>query len=175
MLYLASGLSILILIYAKIPRVDKTIKDITSDMVWMIAGVLVVTDALGESEAGNAVGNLILRTLGSNPSSLAVTLMFSTATIAMTTFPSSMTTQTALIPIVASVAPAGGWDPRGIALIMGTCNYFAPGFPSGSGEATARFAAGGYNPVKVLKFMLPFMTVAILTCAFTADIICPVY
>lgn len=175
MLYLAPGLGVLILIYAKILRVDEAVKGMTSDMVWMIAGVLVVADALGKSGAGNAVGNLILRALGSNPSSLTVMLMFSAATVVMTTFLSNMATQTVLIPIAASVALAGGWDPRGIVLIIGTCNYFALGFPSGSGEAAVCFAAGGYNPVKVLKFTFPFMIVAILTCAFTANVMYPIY
>lgn len=175
MLYLAPALGVLVLIYTKILKVDEVVKSMTSDMVWMIAGVLVVADALGKSGAGNLIGNLILKALGQNPSSLTVMLLFSAATVVMTTFLSNMATQTVLIPIAASVALAGGWDPRGIVLIIGTCNYFALGFPSGSGEAAVCFAAGGYNPVKVLKFTFPFMIIAILTCAFTANIMYPIY
>lgn len=71
--------------------------------------------------------------------------VFSFATVIMTTFLSNMATQSVLIPIAASVALAAGWDPRGLVLIIGTCNYYALGFPSGSGEAAVCFAAGGYN------------------------------
>ncbi len=141
----------------------------------MIAGVLVVADALGKSGAGDAIGTLVLDLLGGHPSSMMVMLVFSAATVIMTTFLSNMATQTVLIPIAASVALAGGWDPRGVVLIIGTANMFALGFPSGSGEAAVAFAAGGYNPVKVLKFTVPYMILAIISCAVTAQIMYPLY
>ena len=147
----------------------------TSDMVWMIAGVLVVADALGQSGAGDAIGNLVLDILGNHPGSFTVMLVFSAATVIMTTFISNMATQTVLIPIAASVALAGGWDPRGLVLIIGTANMFAVGFPSGSGEAAVAFAAGGYNPIKVLKFTVPYMILSIVTCALTAEFMYPLY
>ena len=106
---------------------------------------------------------------------MMVMLVFSAATVIMTTFLSNMATQTVLIPIAASVALAGGWDPRGVVLIIGTANMFALGFPSGSGEAAVAFAAGGYNPVKVLKFTVPYMILAIISCAVTAQIMYPLY
>ena len=147
----------------------------TADMVWMLAGVLVVADALGKSGAGNVIGDMILSLLGENPSSMMVMLIFAAATVIMTTFLSNMATQTVLIPIAASVCLAGGWDPRGIVLIIGTANMFAVGFPSGSGECAVCFAAGGYNPLKVLKFTLPYMILAIVSCAVAAQVMYPLY
>lgn len=173
MLYLAPALGVLILIYTKVMKVDEAVKSMTSDMVWMIAGVLVVADALGKSGAGNAIGELILSLIGENPNSMFVMIMFSAATVIMTTFLSNMATQTVLIPIAASVALAGGWDPRGLVLIIGTANMFAVGFPSGSGECAVCFAAGGYNPVKVLRFTVPYMLIAIASCAISAQLLFP--
>ena len=175
LLYLAPAFGVLALIYGKVLRVDEAVKAMTSDMVWMIAGVLVVADALGKSGAGDAIGTLVLDLLGGHPSSMMVMLVFSAATVIMTTFLSNMATQTVLVPIAASVALAGGWDPRGVVLIIGTANMFALGFPSGSGEAAVAFAAGGYNPVKVLKFTVPYMILAIISCAVTAQIMYPLY
>lgn len=175
LLYLAPALGVLVLIYAKIIKVEEAVKSMTVDMVWMIAGVLVVADALGKSGAGNAIGNLVLSILGDTPSSMMVMLVFSAATVIMTTFLSNMATQSVLIPIAASIALAGGWDPRGIVLIIGTANMFAVGFPSGSGECAVAFAAGGYNPLKVLRFTVPYMILAILACAITANIMYPLY
>ena len=175
LLYLAPALGVLILIYTGILSVPDAVKGMTADMTWMLAGVLVVADALGKSGAGNAIGDLILQLLGANPSSFMVMLIFSMATVVMTTFLSNMATQTVLIPIAASVCLAGGWDPRGIVLIIGTANMFAVGFPSGSGECAVCFAAGGYNPVKVLKFTFPYMVLAILSCAAAAHILYPLY
>lgn len=173
MLYLAPALGVLILIYTRVMKVEEAVKSMTSDMVWMIAGVLVVADALGKSGAGNAIGELILKLIGENPNSMFVMVLFSAATVIMTTFLSNMATQTVLIPIAASVALAGGWDPRGLVLIIGTANMFAVGFPSGSGECAVCFAAGGYNPVKVLKFTVPYMLIAIASCAISAELLFP--
>ena len=175
LLYLAPGLGVLVLIYTKIINVDDAVKNMTSDMVWMIAGVLVVADALGKSGAGNLVGELILAILGKNPSSMFVMLLFSAATVIMTTFMSNMATETVLIPIAASVALAGGWDPRGIILTIGMANMLAVGFPSGSGEAAVCFAAGGYNPVKVMKFTVPYIILGIISSAVAANIMFPIY
>ncbi|WP_349672084.1 SLC13 family permease [Lacrimispora sp.] len=175
LLYLAPGLGVLALIYAKIIKTEDAVKDMTSDMVWMIAGVLVVADALGKSGAGNLIGKLILAILGSNPSSIFVMLLFATATVVMTTFMSNMATETVLIPIAASVALAGGWDPRGMILTIGIANMLAVGFPSGSGEAAVCFAAGGYNPIKVMKFTIPYIILGIISSAVAANIMYPIY
>lgn len=174
LLYLAPGLGVIILIYAKIIKTEDAVKNMTSDMVWMIAGVLVVADALGKSGAGNLIGELILKVLGSNPNSMTVMLLFSAATVIMTTFMSNMATETVLIPIAASVALAGGWDPRGMILTIGMANMLAVGFPSGSGEAAVCFAAGGYNPVKVMKFTLPYIILGIISSAVAANIMYPI-
>lgn len=175
LLYLAPALGVLVLIYAGVLKVQDAVKGMTADMVWMLAGVLVVADALGKSGAGNVIGDMILSLLGENPSSMMVMLIFAAATVIMTTFLSNMATQTVLIPIAASVCLAGGWDPRGIVLIIGTANMFAVGFPSGSGECAVCFAAGGYNPLKVLKFTLPYMILAIVSCAVAAQVMYPLY
>ena len=175
LLYLAPALGVLVLIYTGVLKVQDAVKGMTADMVWMLAGVLVVADALGKSGAGNVIGDMILSLLGENPSSMMVMLIFAAATVIMTTFLSNMATQTVLIPIAASVCLAGGWDPRGIVLIIGTANMFAVGFPSGSGECAVCFAAGGYNPLKVLKFTLPYMILAIVSCAVAAQVMYPLY
>lgn len=175
MLYLAPAFGVLALIYGKVLKPSEAARAMTADMVWMIAGVLIVADALGRSGAGDAIGNLVLRLLGGHPSSLLVMFVFSAATVIMTTFLSNMATQTVLVPIAASIALAGGWDPRGVILIIGTANRFAVGFPSGFGEAAVAFAAGGYNPVKVMKYTVPYMILSIIVCALTAELMYPLY
>ena len=172
-LYLAPAAGVLVLIYTKCLDVKTAVHQMTADMIWMLAGVLIVADALGSSGAGEAIGNTILKILGDNPSQLMVMFVFSAATVIMTTFISNMGTQSVLIPIAASVALAAGWNPKGLILIIGTANYFALGFPSGSGEAAVAFAAGGYNPGKVLKFTGPYMILAILACTISAAIFYP--
>lgn len=172
-MYLAPAAGVIILIFTGCIDAKDASKDMTQDMIWMLAGVLIVADAIGSSGAGEVIGQFILNIIGQNPSQFKVMLIFSAATVIMTTFISNMGTQSVLIPIAASVALAAGWDPRGLVLIIGTANYFAVGFPSGSGECAVAFAAGEYNPAKVLKFTLPYMILAILSCAVSATLFYP--
>ena len=175
MLYLAPAAGVLVLIYTKVVSGPEAVKGLTADMTWMLAGVLIVADALGSTGAGDMIGNAILSILGEDTSDVTVMFVFSFATVIMTTFLSNMATQSVLIPIAASVALAAGWDPRGLVLIIGTCNYYALGFPSGSGEAAVCFAAGGYNPLKVMKFTFPYMIIAAISTAVSAQLLFPLY
>ena len=174
-MYIAPAVGALILIYAKVLSVPEAVKAMTADLVWMVAGVLAVASALGSSGAGDLIGNALLNAFGSNPSSIVVMLAFSAVTVIMTIFLSNSATMNILTPVAAMICAAGGWDPRGIICIIAIGNTLAIGFPSGAAECAVVFAAGGYNPGKVLKFTAPYVIIAILSLAFSANLIFPLY
>ena len=66
LMYVAPAVGVLVLIYAKSMTPKEAINTLTSDMVWMIAGVLVMSDAMGSSGVGQLIGNAIISILGSN-------------------------------------------------------------------------------------------------------------
>lgn len=173
--YLAPAIGVLILIFTGCLSVPEAVKSMTADMIWMIAGVLAVADALTASGASELIGTALQGALSGITNPYLICLIFSAVTVIMTTFLSNTATQAVLIPIAASICAASGWDPRGLLLIIGTCNYFAIGFPSGSGEAAVTFAAAGYNPVKILKFTGPYLIIAIVSCGLMAQIMYPLY
>ena len=173
--YLAPAIGVIILIFTGCLKVPEAVKPMTSDMIWMIAGVLAVADALSKSGASELIGSALQSGLAHVTNPYIICLIFSAVTVIMTTFLSNTATQAVLIPIAASICAAAGWDPRGLLLIIGTCNYFAIAFPSGSGEAAVTFAAAGYNPVKVLKFTGPYCLIAIVSCGIMAQIMYPLY
>lgn len=173
--YLAPAIGVIILIFTGCLKVPEAVKPMTSDMIWMIAGVLAVADALSKSGASELIGSVLQSGLEHVTNPYIICLIFSAVTVIMTTFLSNTATQAVLIPIAASICAAAGWDPRGLLLIIGTCNYFAIGFPSGSGEAAVTFAAAGYNPVKILKFTGPYLLIAIVSCGLMAQIMYPLY
>ncbi|WP_099203801.1 SLC13 family permease [Scatolibacter rhodanostii] len=175
LMYLAPAVGVLVLIFTGVLKTQEAVKSMTIDMIWMIAGVLIVADALGKSGAGELIGNFLLSAIGENPSSFTVMLIFAAVTVITTNFLSNMATQAVFVPIAASIALAAGWDPRGIILICGIANMFDIAFPSGSGEAAVAYAAGGYNPFKVLKFTVPYMLLAILSSAISANLLYPIY
>ena len=75
----------------------------------MIAGVLVVSDAMGSSGVGELIGSGILKILGDSPSGLVVMVVFAVVAIVMTTFMSNTGTAAILSPIAASMALAEEW------------------------------------------------------------------
>lgn len=173
--YLAPAIGVLVLVFSGCLSVPEAVKSMTADMIWMIAGVLAVADALTASGASELIGTALQGALSGITNPYLICLIFSAVTVIMTTFLSNTATQAVLIPIAASICAASGWDPRGLLLIIGTCNYFAIGFPSGSGEAAVTFAAAGYNPLKILKFTGPYLIIAIVSCGLMAQIMYPLY
>lgn len=166
---------LLIITFSGCMSVKETINAITIDAVWMIAGVLVIADALGKSGAGDVIGNTILKILGGNPSGLFVMFVFAVVTVVMTTFMSNSATSNVLIPVAASVAIAAGWDPRGLVLIVSFCSGIAIAFPSGSPACGIAYASTGYKLSETFKFTLPFIVLAVISIVLSANFFCPIY
>ncbi|MCI8518456.1 MAG: sodium:sulfate symporter transmembrane region family protein [Hungatella sp.] len=125
--------------------------------------------------AGDMIGNGILSILGGNPSSLMVTFLFTTVCIVMTTVMSNSATSNILYTVAATVCLAGGWDPRGVMLIIAIANVISLGFPSGAAETALIYAAGNYEVSKVLKFTIPYIIIAIVTISLSANFWFPIY
>lgn len=175
LMYIIPAVGVLVLIYTKTLSVKEAVDSLTGDMVWMIAGVLVMSDAIGKSGAGDLIGNGLLFILGEHPSSIMVLTVFAITTIVMTTFMSNTGTAAVLTPIAASLSLVGGMDPRGIVLIVNIASIMAIAFPSGSTECALAFAIGQHDPGKLLKFTLPYLLIAIVTLVISASIFFPVY
>ncbi|MCI8889352.1 MAG: TRAP transporter large permease subunit [Hungatella sp.] len=175
MIYLIPAIGVLVLIYTKIITTQEAIATLTSDMIWMVAGVLVISSALSSSGAGEFVGNLVLKILGSNPSSILVISVFCVTSVIMTTFLSNNGTMAIMVPIAASTALAGGMNPKAVVLVVFCSTCLAIGFPTGCAAATMGFAIGNHNPVKTLKFTIPYLIIGMVTLIISANIFFPVY
>lgn len=174
-LYVIPVIGVLVLIYTKVMTPKEANAAVTADMVWMVAGVLVVSDAIGKSGAGNLIGELILKILGQNPNSIVTLAVFTMASIIMTTFMSNTGTAAVLTPIAASTALVSGVDPRGMILAVNIASVMAIAFPSGSAECALTFAIGNHNPVKLLKFTIPYLIVATISIVFSVHLFFPVH
>lgn len=175
LMYLIPAAGVLTLIYTKSLTTKEAINSLTSDMVWMIAGVLVMSDAIGKSGVGDLIGNGLLTVLGEHPSGIMVLTVFSIAAIVMTTFMSNTGTAAILTPIAASLSLVARMDPRGIMLVINIAAIMAIAFPSGSAECALAFAIGQHEPGKLLKYTIPYLVIAIVTLVISANIFFPVY
>ena len=175
LMYVIPAAGVLVLLYTKTLTTKETVKSLTGDMVWMIAGVLVMSDAIGRSGVGDMIGNGLLVLLGDKPSGVFVLFVFAVTSIVMTTFMSNTGTAAVLTPIAASLSMVAGMDPRGIVLIINIASIMAIAFPSGSAECALAFAIGQHEPGKLLKFTLPYLLIAVVTLVISASIFFPVY
>lgn len=166
---------VLILILTKSISVKEAVSAMTVDMVWMVAGVLVVSSAIGSSGLGDQIGLMIENFLGGTNNSFVIILVFTIATTIMTTFMSNTGTQALLTPIAASYCLVSGGDPRGIVLAVNIAAVFAIAFPSGSGECALMFGVTGHNPIKLLRYTLPYLLLAILSLTFSVNMFYPVF
>lgn len=175
LMYVIPATGVLVLLYTKTLTAKETVDSLTGDMVWMIAGVLVMSDAIGRSGVGDMIGNGLLVLLGDKPSGIFVLFVFAVTAIVMTTFMSNTGTAAVLTPIAASLSMVAGMDPRGIVLIINIASIMAIAFPSGSAECALAFAIGQHEPGKLLKFTLPYLLIAVVTLVISASIFFPVY
>ena len=173
--YLIPAVIVIVFIFSGVMTSREAIAGLTGDMIWMVAGVLVFSTALSQSGAGEYIGNLVLKLLGSNPSGLTVTIVFTVVATVMTTFMSNNGTVAILTPIAASTAVAGGMDPRAVVSLVSMASCLAIAFPTGCSAATIAFAVGGFNPVKMLKFTLPYDIIMMISLIISANIFFPVY
>ena len=175
LMYVIPAAGVLVLLYTKTLTTKETVNSLTGDMVWMIAGVLVMSDAIGKSGVGDMIGNWLLILLGEKPSGMFVLFVFAVTTIVMTTFMSNTGTAAVLTPSAASLSMVAGMDPRGIVLIINIASIMAIAFPSGSAECALAFAIGQHEPGKLLKFTMPYLLIAVVTLVVSASIFFPVY
>lgn len=173
--YLIPAVIVIVFIFSGVMTSREAIAGLTGDMIWMVAGVLVFSTALSQSGAGEYIGNLVLKLLGSNPSGLTVTIVFTVVAMVMTTFMSNNGTVAILTPIAASTAVAGGMDPRAVVSLVSMASCLAIAFPTGCSAATIAFAVGGFNPIKMLKFTLPYDIIMMISLIISANIFFPVY
>lgn len=107
---------LLILIVFKVLPMPEVMKTLTCDMVWMVAGMSVVSTALSKTGVGELIGQTVLNILGGHPSGLFVSIVFCVACALMTNFMSNMGTMALMSPIAASTALAGGMNVKAVVL-----------------------------------------------------------
>lgn len=164
-MYLVPVLAVLILAYTKILPLKEIVANLTTPTVWMIAGITVISQAIGDSGAGNIIGNSILNLLGNTTNQWFVTAVVAVVAVLMTTFMSNTGTYLVLMPIAASVATAANMDPRAVCACVGYGSLLAFAFPTGSTTCALAYALGNYNPIQSLKYTLPALvmgTVALI-------------
>lgn len=175
LIYLLPIAGCIVLILTKVVSQQEASCILAGDMVFCVAGVLVVSSALSSSGAGQMIGDFVLRLLGSNPSSVMVITVFCVVTVVMTTFLSNNGTVAIMTPIAASTALAGGMNPKAVVLVVFLSSCLAIAFPTGCAASMMAYSIGNHNPVKLLHFTIPYLILGCISVIISASIFYPVY
>lgn len=165
----------LLLIVTKVFTPKEAVEQLASDMVWMVAGMQVMSSALASSGVGELIGNFVLKLLGGNPSSIMVIIVFCVVTTIMTNFMSNLGTMALMTPIAASTALAGGMNVKAVVLIVNVSAWFAFAFPTGSSATMLAYGIGKLNPLKTLKFTLPLLILCCISLIVSVNIFFPIF
>lgn len=169
------AVGVLILILTKVLTVSEVMSSLTCDMVWMIAGMSVMSSVLGSTGVGELIGQTVLAVLGENPSGLFVTVVFCVATTVMTNFLSNMGTMALMCPIAAATALAGGMNVQAIVLVTAVSSWFAIAMPTGCAGAMMAFGIGNHNAFKVMKFTMPLVLVLMVSLIVGVNLFFPIF
>lgn len=168
-------LGVLFLIFTKAITVKETLNSLTSDLIWMIAGMQTLSSALSVTGVGTLIGNTVLKILGSDPSALLVITVFCVATTIMTNLMSDWGTLALMLPIAVSTAQAAGLNVATIAAVIAVSAWFAIALPTGSTSTMLAYGMGKYNPLETLKFTLPLVVLCCASLIISVTLFFPVF
>lgn len=163
-LYILPGFAVLFLAFTKAMTSKEILSAMCTDITFMIAGILVISDAMSVTGVGELVGNGILKVLGSNPNPYFAVFVFGLTAVCMTSVMSNIASAAVLTPLAASTAIAAGWNPIPFVLIVGRMAVCAILLPSASSATAMAHGASGYKLSDSLKFTVPFVILALAGC-----------
>lgn len=169
------AVGVIVLILTKVLTVNQVVTTMTGDMVWMIAGMSVMSTVLGNTGVGELIGQTVLNILGENPSGLFVSIVFCVVTTIMTNFLSNMGTMALMCPIAAATALAGGMNVQAVVLVTAVSCWFAIAMPTGCSAAIMAFGIGNHNPFKLFKFTLPLVLLMMVALIVGVNLFFPIY
>ncbi len=164
-MYLIPVIGVIVLQITRTLTLKEVLSNLSTDMVFMLAGIFVLSDALTNTNASVLIGNAINSLLGSNPSGVTIVVVFTVASGIITNFMNNTAVYNVLVPLAAAASMAAGYDPRAAALGAAMASYF-PILPTGAANVAMAFAAGNYTLKNTLKFTLPFFLIAIVSTIF---------
>lgn len=168
-------IGVLLLIISKSITVKEALQSLTADLIWMMAGMQIVSMALSKTGVGALIGNTVLDILGSNPSAIMVITVFCIATTIMTNLLSDMGTLALMLPIAVSTAQVAGLNVATIAAVVTVSAWFAIALPTGSTSTMLAYGVGQYNPLETLKFTLPLVIICCISLIISVTIFFPVF
>jgi di/tricarboxylate transporter len=174
LMYITPIVGTLILVFTGAMNEKETKVVLSSDIIFMLAGIFVLADVIAASGAGNLIGKGILTVLGGNPSGLAVLFAFGIVSIILTQFMSNSGCKNVLIPMAVATCIAAKYDPRGVICVVELCCSASAILPTASPACAIAFAAGEYKLSETFKWSLPLVVITLVSVVLSANFFFPI-
>lgn len=162
-LYVLAAIADIILLLTGCITERETLSTLANPAVFMAAGVMVISDALTSSGAGDLIGTTILNLLGGDPSPLLLLIVVGLTSALLTSFTSNTATIYVLCPIVATMCVNAGYDPRAAVICAQVCAVSSVITPMASNGAALAYAASGVNFKDILHWSIPLTLMVVVT------------
>lgn len=155
LLFLGPAVCAVFLVFAKVITVEDVKKGITVDLIFMLAGIFTLTNALSITGAGELIGRAILSVFGGATTEFGLIALFGGITIIITNFMSNTASMYAMIPVAITTSLAAGVNPIPVMLAIDVASKCACLLPCSSGEAAMCYGASEYTLKDTIKFTIP--------------------
>lgn len=174
-LSIAGCIGALALILTGVISEKSAIRSIDMKTIFLFGGTLSLASALEKTGAGKLIADVVIGSLGDNPSPFLLTFAVFMICCVLTNFMSNTATTALMVPICLSIAESMNADPRAVLMacvIGGSCAY---GTPIGMPANTMVIGAGGYTFMDYVKSGVPLIVLAIILNMILLPILYPFF
>ena len=172
-LHVASTIGALVCVVTGIVPEKRAYASIDWTTIFLFAGMLPLASAMNSTGAGKMIADMVVGTLGDNPSPFIIMTAMFWLTSILTQFMSNTASTTLLAPIALAIADGIGASPQAILMIVAMAASTAFATPVGTPPNTLVLGPGGFRFVDYVIVGTPLLVVCYVVLMIVAPIFWP--
>jgi anion transporter len=143
--------------------------------IFLFAGMMPVATAMDKSGAGKMIADVVVGSMGQNPSPYVLTAVLFLISAGLTQFMSNTASAALLCPLGISIANGIGASPQAVVMAIAIAASCAFATPVGTPPNTLVLGAGGYRFMDYVKCGAPLVILEAIVCVALIPIIWPFF
>ena len=143
--------------------------------IFLFAGMMPVATAMDKSGAGKMIADVVVGTMGQNPSPYLLTAVLFLISSGLTQFMSNTASAALLCPLGISIANGIGASPHAVVMAIAIAASCAFATPVGTPPNTLVLGAGGYLFMDYVKCGAPLVILEAIVCVALIPLIWPFF
>lgn len=143
--------------------------------IFLFAGMMPVATAMDKSGAGKMIADVVVGTMGQDPSPYLLTAVLFLISAGLTQFMSNTASAALLCPLGISIANGIGASPQAVVMAIAIAASCAFATPVGTPPNTLVLGAGGYRFMDYVKCGAPLVILEAIVCVALIPLIWPFF